>query len=132
MCSNHFKYGQPFPVDLHPTLFLRGYDVNVIPRRSPGKLKAISPSTPQPNKKTNTSRFRSFGVQVNPGDIEFVTLEHDHSYTRAPFKRRVFSSEYVDHLEDELDKLSSQCDDLRTKLNDAKAKVMQQHMGTLC
>ena len=94
------------------------------------KRKVSSPCTLQPNKKTSICRFRSIGVQVNPEDIEVVTVEHDHNYTQAPFKRNVFSSDYVNHLEDELQYLDNQRNDLRNKLCKAKVEVEKLKLET--
>ncbi|XP_038045965.1 uncharacterized protein LOC119720377 [Patiria miniata] len=48
VCSNHFKYGQPYPDELHPSLFLRGYDLPETLKRAPVKSRALDLTTPLP------------------------------------------------------------------------------------
>ncbi|XP_038068286.1 uncharacterized protein LOC119737769 [Patiria miniata] len=125
VCSNHFKYGQPYPDELHPSLFLRGYDLPETPKRAPVKRRALDVTTPQP-KKIRTLPYRSIGIQVNPGDIDDVklkALENDHNYVHLPFRNKPVSPVYVAHLEDELAKLTDNCGELRRNLLEAKSNI---------
>lgn len=67
VCSNHFKYGQPYDDDPHPTLYLKGYIQNSKPRRRelkrPIELSTISKSCKKVKRRKvfrfrNTSRCR--------------------------------------------------------------------------
>ncbi|XP_038044541.1 uncharacterized protein LOC119719239 [Patiria miniata] len=48
VCSYRFKYGQPYPDELHPTLFLRGFDLPETLKRAPVKSRALDLTTPLP------------------------------------------------------------------------------------
>ena len=125
VCSNQFKYGQPFPVDPHPTLFMKGYDIAspVTPRRPPPQ-RSIE-TTPRARPRTRTLRHRSIGVQVDPSDFESNKSASDHDYVFPAFRKKQFSADWVAHLEDEIEKLTLNCDDIKVKFLEAKAKVTE-------
>ncbi|XP_033636625.1 uncharacterized protein LOC117297616 [Asterias rubens] len=133
VCSNHFKNGQPFPIDPHPVLFMNGYDTpDETPKSTPPvkEKRALNLPSPRPPKRIRTLPYvfiyKSVGTQANPEEIDALddghkTLENDHSYVHPPSpSNKPASQEYVAYLEDELARLSDTCDKLRQSLYKAK------------
>ena len=129
VCSNHFKFAEPFPIDPHPTLYLKGYDhqspgTPVTPRRPPLQRSENITSTPRRPRVTRTPSHRSIATQVNPSDFH-PYADNDHDYVHSAFRTRLFSSVYVQTLETEIGTLNDKVEQMRNELNEAESKVAQ-------
>ncbi|XP_014664453.1 PREDICTED: uncharacterized protein LOC106806841 [Priapulus caudatus] len=121
VCSNHFLHGQPFSDEPHPTLYMKGYnEVQTTPRRPPPQRSYMS--TPRARPKTRTATHRSIGIQVDPSLFEDIVAD-DHNYCRPAFRNKLFSVEWVAHLEDEINKLTVNCDQLKSQYLQAKDTI---------
>ncbi|XP_072165725.1 THAP domain-containing protein 1-like [Diadema setosum] len=121
VCSNHFRYGQPFPDDNHPTLYLKGYDVQPkTPSRPPPKLRLPL----EPKERREDGKPKSVGVQVSPGDFDNLHVgdEHNYAFSSTPCIR-FFSQDYVDNMDMQLQDATSRCEALQQTVSDLTAKV---------
>ena len=121
VCSNHFKYAQPFRDDPHPTLYLKGYTASPATPRRPPPQRSFE-STPRARPRTRTLKSKSVAVQVNPSDFESSS---DHDYVSTVHFKNHFSANWVAHLEAEIETLTLNCDKLKDKLVEANSFVKE-------
>jgi len=113
VCSNHFKHGQPFQIDPHPSLYLKGYDSSTKQRRPLERLNIENypkTSVTKTRKRKNTNKC-DVSIQVDFDDI-LESMEHEHDYNnRCDCEKStcfICTKQKIAKLEDELERMKSE------------------------
>ena len=128
VCSNHFKHGQPFKDDPHPSLYLRGYEASKTKRRPLKRLNIENlPKNSKSRKRRSTNKC-NVSVQVDFTDI-LESMEHEHDYyTKCECEKVTClncTKQKIAKLEDELERMKSEFLFIECELKKTKERLCE-------
>ncbi len=136
VCSNHFKHGQPYKTDPHPTPHLTGYKNDQTKRRQLKRSGTPIQQTPKlPRKAMSPMRLaKDIAVQVDLIDLmtESQRCVGDHDYsnqssncTCMSITCAICSKNRVEDLEAQVSNMESECSAAERRLQQAKEEIKQ-------